>query len=69
MYYQIISQLYEPYPASVFLVQPAATHHELYEPLAHPLCSRMPTIQYLSTNPRFPPFNLLPGMCYPVTTK
>ena len=37
---------------------PTATH-QLYKPLAHPLCSRMPTIQYLSTNPRFPPFKLL----------
>ena len=34
------------------------TRHQLYDPLAHPLCSSMPTIQHLSTNPRFPPFNL-----------
>ena len=44
---------------SVFLVQQTSTHHQLYEPLAPPPCARMPMIHCLSTNPRFPPFNLL----------
>ena len=35
------------------------TRHSFYDPLALPLRSCMPTIQYLSTTPRFPPFNLL----------
>ena len=30
------------------------------EPLAHPLLfTHMPTIKYLSTNPKFPPFNIV----------
>ena len=53
------SFLSQPFPASVFPVQPTApTRRQLCGPLAHPLFSHMPTIQYLSTNPRFPPFNL-----------
>ena len=34
------------------------TRRQLYDPLAHPLCSNMPTIQYLPTTPNFPPSNL-----------
>ena len=33
------------------------SRHQRYDPLAHARYSSMPTIQYLSTNPIFPPFN------------
>ena len=52
--------LTQPSPASVFPVQPFQLHlrRQRYGPLVHPSCSEMPTIQHLSTNPRFPPFKL-----------
>ena len=51
----------QSFPASVFLVHPTATHHQLDEPLAPSLLftHANDSISYLSTNPRFPPHNLV----------
>ena len=48
------------FPHSQYLVVHSIKYprHQLFDPSAHLLCSSMPTIQYLSTNPTFSPFNL-----------
>ena len=48
-------------PTIPSLCLPSSTHcirRQRHDRIAHPLCSNVPTIQYLYTNPRFPLFNL-----------
>ena len=52
------SSPFQPFEASVFPVQPTAPVINFMTLLLYPLHSSMSTIQHLSTNPRFPPFNL-----------